>query len=216
MVTRSHGARAERASGARYVLGMLFHVHAQDRPGIGTELYDLAEEHWSYMDRFEDRLVLRGPTLSEDGEDHTGSVHVIEVADRAAAERFAIEEPYWRADLYRGFMAVRAEVLLDRGPTEDPSLREEPHSLVTGEWPPESRGAGFGEVEGRTREDGADDRLSFVAVLVDDDAADTVGIVAAVRALPEEAAELLRPLAAEVAGAPVTLTSQRWQRGGRS
>ncbi|MFC7221086.1 YciI family protein [Streptomyces polyrhachis] len=85
-----------------------------DTPGLGDEMYDLAEEHWSSMDRFADRLVLRGPTLSEDGEEHTGSVHVVEAADRAAAERFADGEPYWRAGLYRKVTAFRAVVLLDR------------------------------------------------------------------------------------------------------
>lgn len=195
---------------------MLFHVHAQDRPGIGTEMEALVEEHWSYMDRFEDRLVLRGPTLSEDGEEHTGSVHVIEVTDRAAAERFAEEEPFRQADLYKEVTAVRAEVLLDRGPTEDRALREEPHSLVTAQWSPEPREAATGAAGTPVWGPDTDDRLSFTAVLVDDTADRTVGIVAAVRALPEEAAELLRPLAAGLAGAPVTLVSQRWQRGGRN
>ena len=68
---------------------MLFHVHGQDRPGIGNELLDLAEEHWSYMDRFAGRLVLRGPTLTEDGEEHTGSVHIVDLPARAGADRIA-------------------------------------------------------------------------------------------------------------------------------
>jgi YCII-related domain len=49
----------------------------------------LAEVHWSYMDQFADRLILRGPTLSDDGTEHTGSVHVVDLGDRAGAERFA-------------------------------------------------------------------------------------------------------------------------------
>ena len=46
---------------------MLFYVDGRDRPGGEAEMDDLAEAHWSYMDRFADRLILRGPTLS-DGE----------------------------------------------------------------------------------------------------------------------------------------------------
>jgi len=79
---------------------MPFFVYGQDRPGAQVEMEALAEAHWSYMDRFADRLILRGPTLSGDGAEHTGSVHVVYLADRASAERFATEEPYWQAGLY--------------------------------------------------------------------------------------------------------------------
>jgi uncharacterized protein YciI len=71
---------------------MPFYVHGHDKPGVGAEMLDLTEAHWSYMDRFADRLILRGPTLSDDGAEHTGSVHVVDLADRAGAERFATEE----------------------------------------------------------------------------------------------------------------------------
>src|SRR5215470_12427354 len=97
---------------------MPFYVYAQDRPGVGAELLDLAEEHWAYMDRFAGRLILRGPTLSDDGTEHTGSVHIVDLADRASAERFATEEPYWLAGLYRRVTATRTVVLLHREPTE--------------------------------------------------------------------------------------------------
>ena len=80
---------------------MPFYVHARDSPGVGAELLDQAEAHWAYMDRFAGRLILRGPTLSDDRTEHTGSVHVVDLADRASAERLAIEEPYWLAGLYR-------------------------------------------------------------------------------------------------------------------
>lgn len=93
---------------------MPFYVHAQDRPGVGSELLDPAEAHWSYMDRFADRLILGGPTLSDDGAEHTGSVHVVNVGDRGSAERFVNEEPYWLAGLYRQVTTVRTVVLLHR------------------------------------------------------------------------------------------------------
>src|SRR5215831_10030092 len=108
---------------------MLFYVHGQDRPGVQAEMEALAEAHWSYLDRFADRLILRGPTLSDDGTEHTGSVHVIDLADRASAERFAAEEPYWLAGLYRDVTIIRAVVLLHRGPAEDPLTSEAPHAL---------------------------------------------------------------------------------------
>ncbi|PRX97680.1 YciI family protein [Allonocardiopsis opalescens] len=182
---------------------MPFYVYAQDRPGAGSELLDLAEAHWAYMDRFADRLILRGPTLSDDGEEHTGSVHVIDLDERADAERFATEEPYWRAGLYRRFTAVRTSVLLDRGPAEGPL------ALVTGEWPPGPRAADM------AAGDGTDGRVGYLGVLVDDEGARTTGIVAVVRAAPDEALRVVRPLADGMAAGPAALTARRWHRGGR-
>ena len=196
----------------RYLSPMLFHVHAEDRPGLGSELYDLAEEHWSYMDRFDDRFVLRGPTLTDDGEEHTGSIHVVEVPDRAAAERFATEEPYWSAGLYAGYTAVRAVVLFDRG--RDTDEAEAPHSLVTGAWPPRPRSEGGSDP--LPSDTGPGGRLLFAALLVDDGGTHTTGMIAAVRALPDEAVEVVRPFADRLADAPAALAAQRWSRGGRN
>lgn len=188
---------------------MQFYVHAQDRPGVGDELEKLVEEHWSYMDRFADALVLRGPTLSDDGEEHTGSVHVVEVADRADAERFAAEEPFWRAGLYARLTTVRADVLLHRERTGDAPREDVPKTLVGGEWAARPR---TGRPLLGPEPDG---RLGFVAALVDDDGARGTGIVAVVRALPEEARALVQPFADGLAGGPVALTARRWLRGGR-
>jgi uncharacterized protein YciI len=114
---------------------MPFYVHAEDRPGAGPGLLDLAEAHWSYLDRFADRLILRGPTLSDDGAEHTGSVHVVDLADRASTERFAAEEPYQLAGLYRQITIAGAVVLLQRGPAEGPLTPGAPNALITGRWP---------------------------------------------------------------------------------
>ncbi|WP_030587356.1 YciI family protein [Streptomyces anulatus] len=188
---------------------MPFYVHAQDKPDIADQLAELSEEHWSYMDRFADGLVLRGPTVSDDGEEHTGSVHVVDLADRAAAERFATEEPFWRAGLYREYLAAPVVVLLRREPAADVL-----YTLVTARWSPQTRTPDDTEQWLSAAE--ADGRPSFVAALVDDDQDRTTGLVAAVRALPDEALSLVQPLADRLAGGPVSLTSQRWQRGGRS
>lgn len=189
---------------------MPFYVHAQDKPDVADQLDELSEEHWSYMDRFADRLILRGPTVSDDGEEHTGSVHVVDLTDRAAAERFATEEPFWKAGLYREFMAAPVVVLLHREPAADVL-----YTLVTAQWSPRTHPPG--DAEQWLSAAASDDRPGFVATLVDDDDRDrTTGLVAAVRALPDEARSLVQPLADRLAGGPVSLTSQRWQRGGRT
>jgi uncharacterized protein YciI len=184
---------------------MVFYVHAQDEPDVGAELDSLAEAHWSYMDGFADRLILRGPTLSEDGSEHTGSVHVVDMTDRASAERFATEEPFWQEGLYRELTVTRALVLV-----EGEADRTVPHSLITALWPPQPR----------SPDDSAprlkDDRLSFLALLVDDYGSHTTGVVATVRALPDEAPGIIQPYTHRVTGRPVPFTAQRWARGGRS
>src|SRR6516225_3016670 len=108
---------------------MPFYVYGQDRPGAQAEMEALAEAHWSYLDRFADRLILRGPTLSDDGAEHTGSVHVVDLADRASTERFAAEEPYQLAGLYRQITIAGAVVLLQRGPAEGPLTPGAPNAL---------------------------------------------------------------------------------------
>ncbi|WP_328322634.1 YciI family protein [Kribbella sp. NBC_00382] len=182
---------------------MPYYVHGEDQPEVLDGLIANGEAHWSYMDRFSDRLILRGPTLSGDGEEHTGSVHVVDVDDRAAAERFAYEEPYWVAGYYQPLTVVRAVVLLDR--TED-----KPRSLVTAEWEPV-------ELIALAPSFLEDDRLSFVALLVEDDGSRSIGIVAAATSVPSEAADVIRPAADQLTGgAPMSVTARRWQRGGRS
>ncbi|MFD8587175.1 YciI family protein [Streptomyces californicus] len=195
---------------------MPFYVYARDQPGVADQLMELCEEHWSYMDRFDDRLILRGPTVSDDGEEHTGSVHVVDLADRAEAERFARDEPFWKAGLYRDLTVFAAEVLLSRAPAADV-----PYTLVTARWPLPADAEGDTAHDAGERRDllGAepDGRLVFVAALADDEGAGTTGAVAAVRALPDEARDLVRPFAERLAGGrPATLTAQRWERGGRN
>ncbi|MFJ2024207.1 YciI family protein [Streptomyces sp. NPDC087897] len=195
---------------------MPFYVYAQDQPEVADQLMELCEEHWSYMDRFDGGLILRGPTVSDDGEEHTGSVHVVDLANRAEAERFAREEPFWKAGLYRDLTVVAAEVLLRREPAADV-----PYTLVTAQWSVSAVAPGEAahDAAGRRELLGSepDDRLVFVAALVDDEGTGTTGVVAAVRALPDEARGLVQPIADRLAGGrSASLTAQRWERGGRN
>ena len=44
------------------------------------------EAHWSYMDGYADRMIARGPTLTDDGAAATGSLHIIDLPDAAGHE----------------------------------------------------------------------------------------------------------------------------------
>jgi uncharacterized protein len=200
------------AAWAWYLPGVPFYVHAQDRPGALPEMEALAEAHWSYMDRYADRLILRGPTLSDDGTMHTGSIHVIDLDDRATAERFATEEPYWLDGLYRHVTISRTVVLLRREPVEAGLASEAPSALVTGRWAHQPRNLGATDLQAP---DVSPEDVRFMAVLVDDNQTCTTGMASIVSAVPGEALRIVQPLADQLIGGPVALTAQRWQRGGR-
>jgi len=182
---------------------MPFYVHAQDKSAVGTEMLRLTEAHWSYMDRFADRLVLRGPTVSNDGTEHTGSIHILDVADRASAERFAFGEPFWLAGLYQRVDVDRMIVLLHHNPNEG--------TLVLGRWSPRPLKASDRQLLGAN----PDHRLKFAAVLVDDDQSKSTGVVSVAAAHPTEALGIIRPFADQMTSEPVAFKAQRWERGGR-
>ncbi|SES35660.1 hypothetical protein SAMN05216188_13824 [Lentzea xinjiangensis] len=107
---------------------MEFFCYHRDRPGSLPVRERLAEEHWSYMDRFE--LIARGPTFS--GGVVTGSVHVVVVADAAAARAFAFEEPIHQAGGYRDVLVRRWRNVLGRTMWDFPGGREGGGRLVLG------------------------------------------------------------------------------------
>jgi uncharacterized protein YciI len=83
---------------------MLYILHMEDGPRSAEIRAAVKAEHLAYLDRHKDILVLGGALLAEDGATRTGSVLVINVPSRAAAEAFAENEPFRRAGL---FAAVR-------------------------------------------------------------------------------------------------------------
>ncbi|SES37885.1 hypothetical protein SAMN04488000_1255 [Lentzea albida] len=89
---------------------MEFFTYHRDRPGSMPLRRAMLEEHWSYMDRFE--LIARGPTFA--GGVLTGSVHVVDVPDAAAARAFAFDEPVYQAGGYRDVLVRRWRNVLGR------------------------------------------------------------------------------------------------------
>ena len=106
-------------------MGVEFFCYHRDRPGSATLRDALLEAHWSYMDRYQARMVARGPTLAADGDTPTGSVHIVDLPDPAAARAFAFDEPNYQAGVYRDVLLRRWRNLLGRtmwdfpgGPTD--------------------------------------------------------------------------------------------------
>jgi uncharacterized protein YciI len=78
---------------------MYFVLLCKDRPdAVGVRAAN-REAHLAYA-RASGVVRIAGPTTTEDGAAMTGSVLVIEVADRAAAEAFAAADPYAKAGLF--------------------------------------------------------------------------------------------------------------------
>jgi uncharacterized protein YciI len=75
---------------------------------------ELLEAHWSYMDGFAKEMIARGPTLSDDGDTPTGSMHVLDLPDAASARAFAFDEPGYQAGVYRDVMLRRWRNMLGR------------------------------------------------------------------------------------------------------
>ena len=64
---------------------MEFLAYHRDRPGSMPLREALVERHWAYMDAFQPTMIARGPTIADDGETATGSVHVLDLPDAPGA-----------------------------------------------------------------------------------------------------------------------------------
>jgi hypothetical protein len=102
---------------------MEFFCYHRDRRGSLALRMELLEAHWSYMDRFDKEMIARGPTLTGDGEVPTGSVHIVDLPDPAAARAFAFDEPGYQAGMYRDVLLRRWRNMLGRTMWEFPGGR---------------------------------------------------------------------------------------------
>ncbi|MFE3516251.1 YciI family protein [Streptomyces sp. NPDC059166] len=165
---------------------MEFLCYHRDRPNSLPLREKLQEEHWSYMDRYAEGMIARGPTFSEDGETVTGSLHILGLPDPAAARAFAFDEPNHQAGVYRDVMLRRWHNALGR------TMWDFPGGAVGG-----NRylvlGLGGGHATDLAAPSDGDDLIAY-GPLLSDDGSDRLGTAALVRAAgPDEARGLLTP-----------------------
>ena len=87
---------------------MEYFFYCRDRPGVPPELrWELAEDHWAFMDRYAEGMIARGPTLSPDRTDATGSMHIVDLPDADAAREFAFDEPYYKGGVFDDVLVRR-------------------------------------------------------------------------------------------------------------
>lgn len=181
---------------------MEFLCYHRDRPGSMALRHELLGSHRSYMDRFADGMIARGPTMADDGETATGSVHVLDLPDPAAARAFAFNEPTYQAGGYRDVLLRRWRNTLGRTMWE---FRGGPDGgrrfLVLG--------LGAGEALDLELPPGRDELIAY-GPLLSDDATAWLGTAALVRASDADAAR-----AVLTADRYAAVEVHNWQFGGR-
>lgn len=188
-------------------------VIGRDAPDVGRTLQKLATEHWDYIDRFASNLVARGPMLSVNGDEHTGSVHVLKVASRADALRFADEEPYRRANVYSRVTVTRFENVLGQSMWERPPVTPPQRStLLLADWPPQS--ISWTQIERLRAAASSEKHWVFLGLLLSEEG-NCVGIAGAADLGPDAAEHALRRILVPLGLRPGTIECHRWKRGGR-
>lgn len=86
------------------MLYMIFGVDKEDGADIRAKVRD---DHFAYLDRHEDIVVLGGATLADADDTRTGSVLIINVANRAEADAFSQDEPFRKAGLFKAVTVTR-------------------------------------------------------------------------------------------------------------
>lgn len=93
---------------------MDFFIYCRDRSDSAPQRKALLKDHWAFMARYADRMIARGPTLSEDGKAMTGSMHIVDLPDVGAASAFAHEDPFAKGGVFEQIMLRRFENVLGR------------------------------------------------------------------------------------------------------
>ena len=78
---------------------MLFALLCTDKPNSLDLRMSVRPEHLSYLESLGTALKGAGPFTTDEGQP-TGSLVIIEAADRAAAEAMAANDPYAKAGLF--------------------------------------------------------------------------------------------------------------------
>jgi uncharacterized protein len=151
---------------------MEFFCYHRDRPESAALRDELLEEHWSYMDGYASAMIARGPTFTDD-DMPTGSVHIVDLPDPAAARAFAFDEPGYQAGVYRDVLLRRWRNVLGRTMWDFPGGRTGGNRYLV---------LGLGAGEAADVDAPSDDDVIVYGPLLSDDGAHWVGTAALVRA----------------------------------
>ncbi|MGW7522510.1 YciI family protein [Streptomyces sp. NPDC054783] len=181
---------------------MEFFCYHRDRRDSLALRMQLLEAHWSYMDRFDKEMIARGPTLTGDGEVPTGSVHIVDLPDPAAARAFAFDEPGYQAGVYRDVLLRRWRNVLGRTMWDFSGGRTGGRRFLV-------LGLGQGQAADLAVPQDRDELIAY-GPLLSDDGNTWLGTAALVRAPDPEAAR-----AVLTADRYADIEVHNWQFGGR-
>jgi uncharacterized protein YciI len=86
---------------------MLYIVYQIDKPDAQDIRARTREAHLAYLDRHKEILVLGGALLADAGDARLGSVLIVNVPSRAAADAFSANEPFRQAGLFQSVAITR-------------------------------------------------------------------------------------------------------------
>jgi uncharacterized protein YciI len=86
---------------------LLYIIYQEDRTDGAAIRAAARQEHFAYLDKHQDILVLGGAMLGDDNTTRIGSVLIVNVPDRAAAEAFSENEPFRKAGLFSSVKITR-------------------------------------------------------------------------------------------------------------
>ncbi|NGO40963.1 YciI family protein [Streptomyces ureilyticus] len=181
---------------------MEFFCYHRDRPDSLKLRNELQEAHWSYMDGYAPQLIARGPTFATDGETPTGSVHIVDLPNPAAARAFAFDEPNYQAGAYRDVLLRRWRNLLGRTMWDFPGGREGGNRYLV-------LGLGSGEAADLVLPPDQNELIAYGPLLSDDDAT-WLGTAVLVRAPDSDTAR-----AVLTADRYADIEVHDWEFGGR-
>jgi hypothetical protein len=181
---------------------MDFFCFHRDRPGSMALRHELLEEHWSYMDRYAREMIARGPTFASDGDTPTGSVHIVDLPDPAAARAFAFDEPGYQAGVYRDVLLRRWRNMLGRSMWDFPGGRTGGNRFLV-------LGLGTGQAADLAVPPDQDELIAY-GPLLSDDGTTWLGTAVLVRAPdPDTARAVLAP------DRYADIEVHEWEFGGR-
>jgi len=179
---------------------MEFFCYHRDRADSLSLRRELLEAHWSYMDGYAASMIARGPTFDDDVP--TGSVHIVDLPDPAAARAFAFDEPGYQAGAYRDVLLRRWRNLLGRTMWDFAGGRDGGNRYLV-------LGFGAGATTDLALPDDADELIAYGPLLADDGVG-WVGTAALLRAPDADTAR-----AVLTADRYAVVEVHNWEFGGR-
>ena len=85
----------------------LYVITCIDKAGVAERRAESRPAHIEYLRTQDDKIVLAGALLTDDGETMTGSHFLISVPDRATAETFNANDPFTQAGLFETILINR-------------------------------------------------------------------------------------------------------------